>query len=86
MDTCEPLHTLDAVPRLYALHREEDEGEPAAVVGWGLAFANGDAVTLWCDPQPGAAITVGSLWKVEEYHAPNRGADLIWLTGSMSTT
>lgn len=86
MNNSVPAHTLDCVPQLYALHREEDEDRPASVVAWGLAFANGDAVTLWCDPHPGAVITVGVLWKVEEHHAPNHDADLVWLTGPMSAT
>ncbi|MGH3864568.1 MAG: hypothetical protein ACRDQ4_00270 [Pseudonocardiaceae bacterium] len=68
-------------PQLYALHREEGEDGPPGVVAWGLAFPNGDAVTLWCTLEPGSAITVGELWKVEEYHAPNADADLVWLTG-----
>jgi hypothetical protein len=78
-------HTLDSPPRLYALHREEDEDGPAEVLAWGLAFPNGDAVTLWCTLEPGSAITVGELWKVEEYHAPSRDADMVWLTGPSST-
>jgi hypothetical protein len=81
-----PLHTLDSVPQLYALHREEDEDGHAAVVAWGPAFADGSAVTLWTNPYPGAATASGSLRTVEEHHAPNVGADLVWLTGPMSTT
>lgn len=71
-------HTLDSVPRLYALRRAEDE--PAAVIAWGLAFDNGRALTLWCDPYPGAATMYTSLQIVEDYHAPNVGADLVWPT------
>lgn len=85
MDDLVLSHTLDSAPQLYALHREEDGDEPATVVAWGLAFADGNAVTLWCDPCPGSVITVGGLWKVEEYHAPNVDADLVWLTGPTST-
>ncbi|MGH3855831.1 MAG: hypothetical protein ACRDR6_20560 [Pseudonocardiaceae bacterium] len=68
MDAGVPLHTLDAVPRLYALHREEDEDGPAEVIAWGLAFTDGRAFTLWCDPPyPGAFTAFGSLQMVEEY-------------------
>ncbi|MGH3770791.1 MAG: hypothetical protein ACRDRW_05250 [Pseudonocardiaceae bacterium] len=80
MDDGVPLHTLDAVPRLYALRREEDEDGPAEVIAWGLAFADGRALTLWCDPpHPGAFTAFGSLQTVEQRYAPNAGADLIWL-------
>jgi hypothetical protein len=47
---------LDPVPRLYALRRDDDGEEPATVLAWGLAFADGRAVTLWLDPYPGAGI------------------------------
>jgi hypothetical protein len=71
--------------RLYALHREEDEDRPAEVLAWGLAFPNGDAVTLWCAPSPGAVVSLSVLWKVEAYHAPRHDADVVWLTGPSST-
>lgn len=80
-----PSHTLDSVPQLYALHREEDEDGPATVVAWGLAFADGRALTLWTNPYPGAATVSSSLRAVEEYHAPNVDAELVWLTGQAST-
>ncbi|MGH3687053.1 MAG: hypothetical protein ACRDRU_01510 [Pseudonocardiaceae bacterium] len=48
-------HTLDSPPRLYALHREEDEDRPAEVLAWGLAFPN-DADVVWLT---GPSSTVG---------------------------
>ncbi|MGH3768920.1 MAG: hypothetical protein ACRDTX_27865 [Pseudonocardiaceae bacterium] len=81
MDDCEPWHTLDSVPDLFALHRAEDGDEPAAVVAWGLAFPDGSAVTLWTRPYLGVATGVGTLEMVEQHHACNVGADLVWLTG-----
>lgn len=52
-----PFENLpEPLPRLYALHRDDDEDGPPTVVAWGLAFADGSAVTLWADPYPGAAI------------------------------
>lgn len=81
MDDCESRYTLDSVPDLFALHREEDGDEPATVVAWGMAFADGSAVTLWTSPYLGAATAAGSLDFVELHHAPCADADLVWLTG-----
>ncbi len=85
MDTPVPSHTLDSVPRLYALHCEEEGDEPGGVIAWGLAFADGSAFTLWTDPYPGAGTAYGSLRTVERHHAPNVGADLVWVTGPEAT-
>lgn len=73
---------LDPVPRLYALRRDDDGEEPATVLAWGLAFADGRAVTLWLDPYPGAGITSGSVQAVEELHAPLADAYLVWAGGT----
>ncbi len=74
--------SFDPVPRLYALRREEDGEEPAAVLAWGLAFADGRAVTLWLEPYPGAKVGSGSLEAVEELHAPLAGAYVVWADGT----
>jgi hypothetical protein len=72
----------EPIPRLYALHRDDDEDGPPTVVAWGLAFADGSAVTLWTDPYPGVAIAVsGSLRTVEERYARYADAYLTWPTG-----
>lgn len=73
------LSTLDPMPRLYALQRDDDEEGTSAVVAWGLAFADGTAVTLWASPYLGAAIMIsGSVRTVEERYAPLADAYLVW--------
>ena len=74
--------SLDSVPRLYALHRDDDDEESATVVAWGLAFPGGRAVTLWLDPHPGAGIAIGSVRTVEERYAPIEDAYLVWVDGA----
>ncbi|MGH3718235.1 MAG: hypothetical protein ACRDRI_05205 [Pseudonocardiaceae bacterium] len=50
------------------------------MIAWGLAFADGRAHTVWCDPPyPGAFTASGSLQMVEQHYAPNASADLVWL-------
>ncbi len=78
--------TIDAIPRLYALQREDDDGEPPTVVAWGLAFPDGSAVTLWSNPYPGAAVAVsGDVRTVRERYARFADADLVWLTDTVPT-
>lgn len=73
-------HTLDSVPQLYALRSERDEDPPGTVVAWGLAFENGRALTVWCDPYPGASTMYTGLQTVEGYYAPKAGVELVWPT------
>ncbi|MGH4017801.1 MAG: hypothetical protein ACRDT0_00870, partial [Pseudonocardiaceae bacterium] len=65
------VSALEPIPQLYALHRDDDdEGGAATVVAWGLAFADGSAVTVWSNPDYGAAVAVsGSVQAVEQTHA-----------------
>jgi len=74
--------SLDAIPRLYTLHQDDDDEESATVVAWGLAFPDGTAVTLWSEPYPGAGIAIGTLQTVEERHAPAVDAYLVWVDGA----
>lgn len=54
------------------------------MVAWGLAFADGSAVTLWTDPYPGAAVACGRLCNVEALYARHCDAYLTWMTGTWS--
>lgn len=73
-----PAEISEPIPRLYALHRDDDEDGPPIVVAWGLAFADGSAVTLWTDPYPGAAVACGRLCNVEPLYARHSDAQLVW--------
>ncbi len=73
----------EPIPRLYALQCDDDEEEgPPTVVAWGLAFADGSAVTLWNDPYPGVAVASGRLDNVEVLYASYVDAYLVWPTGA----
>lgn len=73
------IETSEPIPRLYALHRDDDEDGSPTVVAWGLAFADGSAVTLWNDPYPGAAVAIsGDVRTVEERYARYADAYLVW--------
>ncbi|MGQ0774989.1 MAG: hypothetical protein ACT4NY_11330 [Pseudonocardiales bacterium] len=81
MTTYVPPTELDPLPRLYALHKENEAGGPAIVAAWGLAFADGSALTLWCDePYIGAStVANNSVQTVQEYIADRVGAYFVWL-------
>ncbi len=80
------IEVSEPIPRLYALHRDDDEDSPPTVVAWGLAFADGSAVTLWTDPYPGAAVARGRMCNVEALYARYSDAYLTWMTGTYAET
>jgi len=82
MDNHEPSNALDSVPRLYALQREVNDDEPATVVAWGMALADGSTVTLRCGSESGAAVAVGTVQNLAE-RARLTGVDLVWLPDPM---